>query len=103
MALRLFFVLNLILGVLFWANSALGLVPIHMLIGIIFVALLWFLGLAQAATKEGSLGLMVGTFAVGLLLAIIGMFQSGWLAGSAHWVIEVLHLLVAVAAAGLGE
>ena len=103
MALRLFFVLNLILGILFWANSALGLVAIHMLVGIIFVALLWFLGLAQAATKEGSLGLTVGTFAVGLLLAIIGMFQSGWLAGSAHWIIQVLHLLIAVAAVGLGE
>ena len=103
MALRVFFVINLILGILFWVNSALGLVGLHMLVGIIFVALLWFLGLAQAATKEGSLGLMVGTFAIGLLLAIIGLFQEGWLAGSAHWIIQVLHLLVAAGAAGLGE
>lgn len=103
MALRVFFVINLILGILFWTNSALGLVGIHMLVGIIFVALLWFLGLAQATTKNGSLGLMVGTFAIGLLLAIIGMFQQGWLTGSAHWIIQVLHLLVAAAGAGLGE
>jgi hypothetical protein len=103
MALRVCFVINLILGILFWVNSALALVPIHMLIGILFVALVWFLGLAQAATRDGSLGLMVGTFAIGLLLAIIGLFQQGWLTGSAHWIIQVLHLLVAAAAAGIGE
>jgi hypothetical protein len=103
MALRVCFVINLILGILFWVNSARALVPIHMLIGILFVALVWFLGLAQAATRDGSLGLMVGTFAIGLLLAIIGLFQQGWLTGSAHWIIQVLHLLVAAAAAGIGE
>ncbi|HEV8194927.1 MAG TPA: hypothetical protein VGP82_26035 [Ktedonobacterales bacterium] len=104
MALRVCFVINLILGILFWVNnSALALVPLHMLIGILFVALVWFLGLAQAATREGSLGLMVGTFAIGLLLAIIGLFQPGWLTGSAHWIIQVLHLLVAAATAGIGE
>ena len=103
MALRLFFVLNLILGILFWVGAATGLIAIHMLVGIIFVALVWFLGLAQAATKEGSLGLMVGTFAIGFLLAIIGLFQGSWLVGSAHWIIQVLHLLFAAAAAGLGE
>lgn len=103
MALRVCFVINLILGILFWVNSALALVPVHMLIGLLFVALVWFLGLAQAATRDGSLGLMVGTFAIGLLLAIIGLFQQGWLTGSAHWIIQVLHLLVAAAAAGIGE
>lgn len=104
MALRIFFVINLILGILFWVGAAGGgLVPLHMLVGIIFVALVWFLGLAQAATKNGSLGLMVGTFVIGLLLAIIGLFQQGWLTGSAHWIIQVLHLLVAAAAAGAGE
>ena len=98
MALRGFFALNLILGLLFWFGIAepRWLVLIHMLIGILFVAAIWLLGLAQGLQKNGSLGLVVGTFVVGLI-------QQSLLPNSAHWVIQVIHLLLAFAGIGIGE
>ena len=43
------------------------------------------------------------TFVVGLLLTIVGLYQDNWLIGSAHWVIQVIHLLLGLSAIGLGE
>ena len=104
MSLRALFVINLILGLLFWFRViGGGWVLLHMLVGILFVACIWLLGLAQGMTRAGSIGLVVGTFVVGLIIALFGMLQSGLLPGSAHWVIEVIHLLLAVAGIGIGE
>ncbi len=105
MSLRALFVINLILGLLFWSNIAepRWLVLIHMLIGILFVAAIWLLGLAQGLTKAGSLGLVIGTFVVGLIIAIFGLIQQGLLPTAAHWVIQVIHLLLAFAGIGIGE
>jgi hypothetical protein len=105
MALRGLFALNLILGLLFWFGIAepRWLVLIHMLIGILFVAAIWLLGLAQGLGKNGSLGLVIGTFVVGLIIAIFGLIQQSLLPTSAHWVIQVIHLLLAFAGIGIGE
>ncbi len=105
MSLRILFALNLILGLLFWFNIAepRWLVLIHMLIGILFVAAIWLLGLAQGLLKNGSLGLVIGTFVVGLIIALFGLIQQSLLPTSAHWVIQVIHLLLAFAGIGIGE
>jgi hypothetical protein len=103
MLLRALFVLQLILGLLFWFNQALSFVGIHMLLGILFVATVWFLGVAQGLGKNGSLGLTVGTFVVGLIVAVFGMFQGAIITGGAHWVTQVIHLLLGITAIGLGE
>ena len=99
MALRVIFVINLILGIVFWTgNPANGLVLVHALLGITFVALLFWVGAAQAM-RGGSLGMMVGTFAAGLALAIVGLTQAriGGLG------IQIIHVLLAVLAMGLAE
>ncbi len=105
MALRLLFVLQLILGLLFWFGQADALVPLHMLVGLLFIVVFWYLGVAQGLQRNGSFGLTVGTFLLGLLLAIVGMTQTVILAGKGqpHWIIQVFHLLLAVLAIGLGE
>lgn len=104
MALRILFVLNLLLGLAFWFGIlGGGLVLVHMLIGIAFVACIWLLGLAQGMTKGGSLGLVLGTFIVGLIIAIFGLLQSSLLPTSGHWIVQVIHLLLAIAGAGIGE
>ena len=105
MSLRGLFALNLILGLLFWfgITEPRWLVLIHMLVGVLFVAAIWLLGLAQGLGKNGSLGLVVGTFVVGLIIAIFGLIQQSLLPTSAHWVIQVIHLLLAVAGIGIGE
>lgn len=105
MVLRLGVLLALILGILFWVgvvqNDTLTL--IHMLIGFVVVISLWVIGLAQGFLKGGSFPLALATFVVGLLLAIVGLYQQGWLVGSSHWVIQVIHLLLGLSAIGLGE
>jgi hypothetical protein len=95
-AMRVIFLLNLVLGVFFWTGNADSLQIVHMLLGIVFVALLFFAGALQAMAG-GPIGLMGGTFAIGLLLAIIGFVQddTGWL--------KIVHVLVAIAAIGLAE
>jgi hypothetical protein len=96
MALRIIFIINLILGILFFTGHADNLVLLHMGLGILFVAALWYLGALQAL-RGGPLGLMLGTFAVGLLLAIVGLVQDGTL-----W-LQIVHVLLVLAAIGLGE
>ena len=104
-SLRALFVINLILGLLFWfhVTEPGWLVFIHMLIGILFVAAIWLLGLAQGITRAGSLGLVIGTFVVGLIIAIFGLIQRGLLQPDGHWIIQVIHLLLAIIGVGIGE
>jgi uncharacterized membrane protein YuzA (DUF378 family) len=39
----------------------------------------------------------------GLVVLVLGLNQTRLLVGSAHWLIEVLHLLVGIAAVGMAE
>ena len=103
MVLRLAFLLAIILGILFWTGNAQNLTLIHMLLGFIVVISLWVIGLAQGFIKGGSFALAVATFVLGLIIAIVGLYQTGWLVGSSHWIIQVIHLLLGLSAIGLGE
>ena len=104
-SLRALFVVNLILGLLFWfrITEPGWLLFIHMLLGILFVAAIWLLGMAQGMTRAGSFGLVIGTFVVGLILAIFGLIQRSLLQPDGHWIIQVIHLLLALAGIGIGE
>lgn len=102
--LRIGFLLALLFGLGFWTRLVPepGLVVVHMLLGLIVVAALWALGLLQAV-RGGSLGLTFGTFLLGLVVAIFGLTQQHILPTSAHWIIQVIHLLLGISAIGLGE
>lgn len=104
MALRGAFLLAVVLGLFFWTgHEPGGLVPIHMLLGIIVVLAVWYLGYAQATSPGGSVGLAAGAGLLGLLVLIVGLNQQHWLLGSSHWLIQVLHLLLGLFAVGIGE
>lgn len=92
----------IVLGVLFWTGNALVLVPVHMLLGAAFVLFLWTLAImaARAGANRGQAALAM---AWGLLTLLLGMTHAQILAGPAHWLVQVLHLLVGLAAIGLGE
>ena len=94
MALRLFFLINLVLGLFFWISGNDTLVGLHMLIGILFVISLWVFS-ALVGLQTGSVGLVAGCFVLGLLIAIFGLTQQLILEGSSHWIVQVLHLLLA--------
>jgi hypothetical protein len=99
---RATWVVQLVLGLAFWTGNATGLVDLHMLVGFLFVLGLWTMaGLAaRAGVQPGPVAL---TAVWGLAVPVLGLNQQGLLPGSAHWLIEVLHLLVGVVAIGLSE
>jgi uncharacterized membrane protein len=95
MGIRVLGVVQLVLGILFWTGNALGLVDLHQLIGILLVLALWTqAALAHRAGVPG--GPVAGAAVLGLLVPIVGLTQRELLPGSAHWVIQVVHLLLGI-------
>src|SRR5262249_46221284 len=93
MLLRIAGLIAIVLGLLFWTGNALSLLPIHMLAGIIVVLALWTL--AVLAFRAGvNPGLVALAIVWGLIVPILGLTQTQLLPGSAHWIIQLLHLLI---------
>lgn len=90
-------VVQVSLGVAFWTGNADALIPIHMALGTALVLCLWALaGLGVAARIP--VVLVLAGFVWGALTVIYGMTQELVLAGSLHWIAQVLHLTVGVVA-----
>jgi hypothetical protein len=99
---RAAFIVQIVLGVIFWTGNALGLKNLHMLIGFILVLSLETIVVAAARRGvEVSLVILAGVW--GVVTVLLGLTQESILVGSAHWVIRVLHLLVGIGAIGLSE
>ena len=94
--------IQIILGALFWTGYALNLVPVHMLVGSVLVLSLWTLAFlaARAGVNRGFI-LLAAPW--GILVPVLGMTQGRILPGDAHWLIQIVHLLVGLIAIGLGE
>lgn len=105
MALRVLWIINVVLGIYisYIATTPGGWELAHMGTGILIVALLWFVGVAQGLAKNGSLGITVATFLVGLALPIVGMAQLAVPDGGALYGVQGLHVILALAAIALGE
>ena len=102
MLVRIAGLIQIVLGVLFWTGNALTFISIHMLIGSALVLLLW--SLAGIALWAGAnRGLAALALIWGLVVVALGMTQNQLLPGPAHWVIQVLHLLVGLGAIGMAE
>lgn len=102
MIVRVCGAIQIILGLLFWTNNARALVPVHMLIGTLLV--LSLLALAVVAAIAGvSPGFVALAIVWALVTLLLGLTQTQLLTGSAHWVIQVLHLLIGLGAIGQGE
>jgi hypothetical protein len=102
MAARVLWLAQIVLGVLFWTGSATSLTDLHKLLGLVFALLVAVLAVL-AGVRGGSPGLLVGGLAVAVLLPVVGIGQTGWLPGSRHWVIQVVHLLVGLAGIAVAE
>ena len=102
MFVRVAGVIQILLGLAFWTGNALGLVDLHQLLGILLVLALWTqAALAQRAGVPA--GMVAGAAVLGLLVVIVGLAQQSLLPGSAHWVIQVIHLLLGLGLLGLAE
>jgi hypothetical protein len=102
MLLRLAGLIAVVLGVLFWTGNALGLIAVHMLVGAVLVLSLWVLAILglRAGARPGIAALAM---VWGLAVPVLGLTQFQLLPGSAHWLVQVLHLLLGIGAVGLGE
>jgi len=99
---RLCGLLLIILGILFWTGHALGLVQAHMVIGLVLAVVLWVLAFLGAKRGVGGgFATLVAVWA--LVMVVFGAMHTRLMPGSAHWVIQVLHLLVGIVALGLGD
>ena len=92
----------IVLGVLFWTSNATNLIPIHMLLGITLVLLLWALAILVAVAGVHP-GVVALALVWGLIVPILGLTQFQLLPGSLHWIVQVVHLLVGLGAIGLAE
>lgn len=102
MAARSILVIQVVLGVLFWTGHADSLVIVHIAVGLLLVLDMWaavVLGLRAGAP----VGLAVVALVWSVGMAALGLIHANLLPGSAHAVIQVLHLLVGFAAVGLVE
>jgi len=88
---------QIVLGLLFWTGRAQDLIPVHMLVGLVFVLSLWTV--AALAIRAGeSWGPILLTFAWGAIVLLLGLAQAPLFPGPSHWVVRVLHLLVGLGA-----
>jgi hypothetical protein len=102
MLVRITGLLQIVLGLVFWSGNAKGLVPIHMVSGIILVLSLWALAVAGARAGVGN-GLVATAAVWGLIVPGLGFSQKSMMHGGAHWVIQVIHLVVGLIAIMLAE
>jgi hypothetical protein len=101
-AVRLLALLLVALGIQFWMGRSLELLPVHMRMGEVLIALLWFLA-AMGLRAGVKAGLVIGAIVYGLLAFVFAMAMGTLLPGGAHVVIRVVHLLIGLGAVGLAE
>lgn len=102
MLIRLVWLALIVLGALFWSGSALGLIRIHMDLGVIFVLLLWFLA-ALALYARAGFGLSIAAIVWGFIVGGYGMSMPELLANGNSWPIGVGHLLAGIIGIGFAE
>jgi hypothetical protein len=73
-----------------------------MLLGITLVLALWSLAVLGVVARV-TFALVALVFFWGLFMPALGITQTQLVPGSTHVVIQVLHLLVGIAAIGLGD
>lgn len=95
-------IVQVVLGVTFWTGTALRLIPLHMLVGVVFILALWLLALRAALVGAGGgFAALVGAY--GVFVIAFGMNQAQILPGPYHWLIRALHLMVGMGAMGLAQ
>ncbi len=99
---RLTGALQIVLGAFIWTGAADALIATHIVSG--SVLLLALLALAVVAACAGVQPGFVALATVwALVVLILGLTQERLLPGPAHWVIQVLHLLLGLGAIGQAE
>ena len=102
MIVRLAFVIQLVLGIGFWTGHFTNLVMIHQAIGSVFVLAIWIIAIL-ALRAGASRGPAMAAIVLGLVIAGFGSAQVGIMPGDMHWVVRVVHLVLAMIAMPIAE
>jgi hypothetical protein len=92
----------IVLGLLFWTGNAFALLPLHMLLGIALVLMLWIIAVMALVARANPILALIA-LVWGLIVPILGITQFQLLPGSLHWIIQALHLLVGLIAIALAN
>jgi hypothetical protein len=90
------------LGLLFWTDNAVRLVPAHMPLGITLMLALWALAVVGAVARV-SLGLVMLALVWGAITPGLGLTKTRLLPGSGYWLIQGAHPPVGLDVIGLGD
>lgn len=102
MVARSIAVIEVVLGVLFWTGHADSFVNVHIAVGLLLVLDLW-VAVALGLRAGAPVGLAVVALIWSVGMPVFGLIQTSLLSGSAHAIVQVVHLLVGLAAVGLIE
>ena len=99
---RVIAVVQVALGIFVWTGSGDSLIPLHIAVGSLLVIDLW-VAIALGLRSGAPLGLAVLALVWSVGMPAFGLVQASLLQGDIHVVIQVLHLVVGLAAVGLVE
>ena len=93
---------QVVLGILVWTGHGDSLIPVHIAVGLLLVVDLWA-AVALGLRAGAPIGLAVLALVWSVGMPVFGLVQANLLPGDIHIVIEILHLVVGLAAVGLVE
>jgi uncharacterized membrane protein YuzA (DUF378 family) len=99
---RVIAVVQVALGIVVWTGHGDSLIPVHIAVGLLLVIDLWAavaLGLRPGAPT--GLAILALVWSVGM--TVFGLVQANILPGDIHVAVQVLHLVIGLAAVGLVE
>jgi hypothetical protein len=99
---RVIAVVQVALGIFVWTGSGDSLIPLHIAVGSVLVIDLW-VAIALGLRSGAPLGLAVLALVWSVGMPAFGLVQASLLQGDIHVVIQLLHLVVGLAAVGLVE
>jgi hypothetical protein len=99
---RVIAVVQVALGIVVWTGRGDSLIPLHIAVGLLLVVDLW-VAVALGLRSGAPIGLAVLALVWSLGMPAFGLIQTSLLPGAYHVAIEVVHLVVGLAAVGLVE
>ena len=99
---RIVVVVLVVLGIIVWTGHGDSLIPVHIAIGLLLVVDLW-VAVALGLRSGAPVGLAVLALVWSVGMPVFGLVQANLVPGDGHVAIQVLHLVVGLAAVGLVE
>ncbi len=100
--MRVAALVQLAVGIGLWTGHLYSLVDVHRTVGVLFVLSLWIIAVIAMVYRR-AIGLAAFALAWGVLVAGFGFMQQGILPGNYHWIIRVLHIVIALASMPIAE